>query len=351
MSKEVIYMSIYFPQIHDLLPFDVIKKEGKLWNNDAFFFDTYREGNIEHYERLFIKDKTGNEEPFTGLVYDLFPDGSLQGYSQYIGGYTRGEDVTFYRNGRLARYDHVTKEVYGSYIIKWTEQGVVKDTYENYRKDNPRYRRIKKYDNNERLVHQEIICEIRFAYEFNSPDISYEVTWHENGDFKLIRNKAPDRETFYSELEFDEKGYPVRISVNPHYSPGFLYPEEMFQSHKINTFGEGYRFDGNVVMQESEYGWLRYSGKLGFKNNKGQTESINEYKDGALYTAQYYYYPNGNLKEFYCVLDGKEYYQHLYWYESGTLEKAVLYSYDKKKKHIICFADDGNVTSESEHDV
>ena len=346
-------MSIHIPQIQDLLPIEVIKKDGKLWSNDVFFFDTYREGNIEHYERLFIKDKTGNEEPFTGLLYCLFPDGSLQGYSQYISGYIEGEHVTIFKNGRLSRYDHVTKEVYGSYIIEWTEKGVIKETLENYRKDNPRYRRIKKYDENGRLVHQEIICEIEFTYEFDSPDTSYVVTWHDNGEFRLIRKKVPDRETFYSEMEFDEDGYPVRFSVNPRYSPECFSPDlkRWCQFFTVDIFGEEYRIEDGIMEKKIENEWYKYSGCICFKHKDGCVESINEYKNGVLYAGQHYYYHNGNIKEFCCVYEGKEYYQHLYWYESGTLEKAVLYSYDKKKKHIICFADDGNVTSESEHNV
>ncbi len=343
-------MSIYFPNPDDLLTPDVVKRDGILWSDDIFFFDTYKEGNFQHYERLFIRDEKGSEEPFTGLVYDPFPDGSMQGYSQYVSGYTEGEDVTFYKNGRLARYDYVTKEVYGSYIIIWTEQGAVQETYENYRKDNPRYRRIKKYDENGRLIHQEINCEIEFTYEFDSPDTSYEVTWHENGEFKLIRKKEPDRNTFYSEMEFDENGYPVRISVNPHYSPEFLSPEQLCQSFTVDISGEGYRFDGDVLMQEDKDGWHRYTGILCIKNDKGQTESINEYKNGVLHAGQFCYYLNGSLKEEYAIENGKEYYQHLYWYSSGTLEKAVLYSNDRKSKTIICFDKNGNITYESEQD-
>ena len=344
-------MSIHFPNPDDLLTPDVVRRDGILWSDDIFFFDTYKEGNFQHYERLFIRDEKGSEEPFTGLVYDPFPDGSMQGYSQYVSGYTEGEDVTFYKNGRLARYDYVTKEVYGSYIIIWTEQGAVQETYENYRKDNPRYRRIKKYDENGRLIHQEINCEIEFTYEFDSPDTSYEVTWHENGEFKLIRKKEPDRNTFYSEMEFDENGYPVRISVNPHYSPEYFSYERVCQFFTVDIYGEGNHLDGDIMMKESEDGYYKYTGYLCYRNKDGQIESIRHYIDGIPCAGQSYYYPNGDPKEEYAIEKGKEYYRHLYWYEGGRLKKAVLYSNDRKNKHIICFDEDGNVTSEGEYEV
>ncbi len=68
-----------------------------------------------------------------------------------------------------------------------------------------------------------------------------------------------------------------------------------------------------------------------------------EYEDGIPSGAQYMYYKNGNLKEEYCISNGKEYYRHIYWYESGTIREAVIYSKNRSSQYHVSFDKKGNV--------
>lgn len=317
-------------------------------SGDELADESYTDENgFYHYERKFDKPLNEGGKPFSGLAYDFYYNSNmLSGYTEYRDGYTYGDDVWYYPSGALSRYSRYCENEH--YIYLWHENGILKEVIQNHRNDNPQYRRFKKYDDNGKLTEQTIYCELRFTYDFNSPNLSYEVTWHKNGEFKLIRNNAPTRETFYSQIEFDENGYPIKYSVNPHYSPEYLSPERYADFFHIKTFDKGYSFAGDTLMKSTEYGRIKYSGQLCFRHNDGYIEKIMEFKKGIPYTAQYMYYENGNLKEEYCISKGKLYHRHIYWYESGSIKQVVLYSYDMKRKHCICFDKNGNVTHESE---
>ena len=68
-----------------ILSLDIIKKEGIPYDEEKFSFESYWEDGFNHYERLFINTNS-KKEPFSGLLYELFPNGTLSGYSFYNSG-------------------------------------------------------------------------------------------------------------------------------------------------------------------------------------------------------------------------------------------------------------------------
>lgn len=102
-----------------------VKERGLLWNND-FGYESYWEGNMNHYERLFHDDGQ-TYAPFTGLVYELRPDGTLWGYSDYVSGYKENEDTEFYQNGQIKKYINYNREKAVVFCLEWYENGQIKE--------------------------------------------------------------------------------------------------------------------------------------------------------------------------------------------------------------------------------
>ena len=87
---------------------DVIEHGRDLNNEDSIEWDScgYRVCDISDEEEI----------PITGLLYELFQDGSLKWYRYYEDGLGAGPDVTFFPSGELRRY--------GGY--EWYETGQIK---------------------------------------------------------------------------------------------------------------------------------------------------------------------------------------------------------------------------------
>lgn len=288
-------------------------------------------------------------KPVNGLVYELYPDGELLGYTFYINGYQNGDDVTFYKTGAPSRYSRYTDSE--NFIYELYEDGNIKMFKENHRHDVPNYYRIKEYDEYGRLTMQHIYCEIRYVHNYDMPDTSYNVSWHDNGEFRKIAEPKPTRETFYKSIEFDEQGYPISYEINPFYYPEYLLPQKLKKFYNIGFFDSGYRFDsdGTLLKKYSENSWYKYSGRLAFLYKREFSpkndiiEKIMEFSKGKPSGPQYEYYKNGQIKENYCIAKGQEYCQHIFWYENGTIKEAVLYSHDRLHKCIIRFNENGEV--------
>ena len=119
---EIFGIKFEYSQLHTL---QYLKNNGILWNDDDFCFQSYREGNINHYERLFYRNGNQAEKPFTGLVYELYPDGSLLGYSYYVSGYKENDDTEFYPNGQIKTYTNFCKAKLKTLILEWYESGQI----------------------------------------------------------------------------------------------------------------------------------------------------------------------------------------------------------------------------------
>lgn len=89
-----------------ILSWDEVIENGKEWDDDIGW-DSYG---------YRVCDISGEEEvPFTGLLYELFPDGSLLLYDNYEDGLDAGPNVDFYYSGKLKQY--------GAY--EWYESGQI----------------------------------------------------------------------------------------------------------------------------------------------------------------------------------------------------------------------------------
>lgn len=115
---EIFGIKFDIPQI---LTLQYVKQNGILWNDDDFDYRSYWEGDFNHYERLFYQ-----EEPFTGLEYELYPDGTLLGYCFYISGYQENENTEFYPSGQIKSYCNYFKDEQRALTLEWYENGQFK---------------------------------------------------------------------------------------------------------------------------------------------------------------------------------------------------------------------------------
>lgn len=333
--------------LQSLLPKEYVTEHGVLDTtlSDEYYTD---ENGQSHYERWFDKPMHEGGKPFTGIAYGfLVKSGEYAGYTEYRDGYQYGANVIFYAETGLPRgYSYWKDDEH--YVYSWYPDGTLKRVYEHHRKDDRYYDRSKEYDETGRLIRQSINCELRFRYDVSAPDPKYEVSWHENGEFRQIRNTAPTRNDLYTEMEFDENGYPVRFALNPHYAPAsFLSAETKSGSLNRDLICDRLLAAGDLLQHQNDAGvWLPFSGKLCDKDQEGHIKSIMQYKKGALHSAQYLYYSNGNPREYYLISGGEEYKYHFWWYPEGSLKKAVLCSRDRQ--HTVEFDESGNVIPEKE---
>lgn len=108
-----------------IMTFDEVKKKGILYDEEKFSFESYWENGFNHYERLFYTDEHDITVPFSGLCYELYPNGNIHGYDYYNGGYKEGEDVEFYDNGNILRYENFIKAESKALIIEWSRDGII----------------------------------------------------------------------------------------------------------------------------------------------------------------------------------------------------------------------------------
>ena len=109
----------------DILSPSEVKEKGVLFDDERFSFESYWENGFNHYERLFYTDENNVKAPFSGLCYDLYPNGNIWGYSYYNGGYKEGQDVDFYDNGAISEYTNYNKTESRALIIEWSKDGTV----------------------------------------------------------------------------------------------------------------------------------------------------------------------------------------------------------------------------------
>ena len=306
---------------------EYIIEHGVLFNEDIFSFESYWENEKNHYEQLFDKPMNMGGKPFNGLIYELYPNGELAGYTFYKNGYHYGDDVEFYESGQIRHYSRLTDSE--NYICSWYQNGSVKKIKENHRRDVPHFYRTVEFDEKGNLQKQDIVCEILFTYDYISPDKSYNVEWYDNGEFKKITKLSPTNETLYTEMEFDLQGNPIAFEVNPYYCPDSYSAKCMDSFYKINRFNKEYHFDKDILFKRCSFDdsiFIKYSGRLIFLYFNGKIKNIMEYHDGVQCGAQYTYYLDGQIKEYYCISKSKEYHQHIYWYKHGIIKKIVIYS-------------------------
>ena len=129
-----------------------IKNRGILFDDERFSFESYWENGFNHYERLFYTDDNNEKAPFSGLCYELYPNGNVHGYSYYNDGYKEGEDVDFYDNGAISKYTNYNKADSTALIINWFRNGTISKIMEL--SNHGRHKKYIEYDENGKVITQ-----------------------------------------------------------------------------------------------------------------------------------------------------------------------------------------------------
>ncbi len=136
----------------DILSPNDVKKDGILFDDERFSFESYWENGFNHYERLFYSNNGDEKVPFSGLLYELYPNGNVHGYSYYNGGYKEGEDVDFYDNGAISKYTNYNKTDSTALIINWFRNGTISKIMEL--SDHGRHKKCVEYDESGNIIKQ-----------------------------------------------------------------------------------------------------------------------------------------------------------------------------------------------------
>lgn len=136
----------------NILTPDEVKKKGILFDDERFSYECYSENGISHYERLFYIDENNVKAPFSGLCYELYPNGNVHGYSYFNGGYKEGEDVDFYDNGAISEYTNYNKTDSTALIINWFKNGTISKIMEL--SDHSRHKKCVEYDESGNIINQ-----------------------------------------------------------------------------------------------------------------------------------------------------------------------------------------------------
>lgn len=70
-------------------------------------------------EAIYLRDG----EPFTGIAYELYPSGALEGESEFRDGLSWGVGRGWHPNGQLSSEGHAFKDVQHGIAREWDEQG------------------------------------------------------------------------------------------------------------------------------------------------------------------------------------------------------------------------------------
>ena len=308
------------------------------------------EKGVHHYDRMFDKPLDNGGVPFSGVAYKVSDNRRYIGYKEYKDGYQHGADVEYSLLGKLKCYSYA--DGIRKFCYKFHNNGAISYFKENHREDMPCYYRLKTFDEDGKLITQNINCEMQYFHNFAEPDPNFEVSFHENGEFRRISTSSPDPETLYSCIEFDENGCPTEFRVNPMYKPDHLYARRYRRGKEV--FNGRFRFDGDVLMEKPKLGkfnapLLRYDGKICFMTENGRIEKILDYENGLPLGEQNFYYLNSELRERYFVsADGTEYGHHIWWYENGIVSKVIIYCAAAEKKYTIQFDESGTTIRQEE---
>lgn len=134
----------------EVLSKEYVKEHGCFYVESKLSFESYWENGINHYERLFYTTESGKKAPFTGLLYELYPNGNILGYSFYKDGYEEGTNVDFYDNGRVSKYSSFDKDSNKTLIIKWFRNGKISGVTELT--DHGLHKKFIEYDENGNII-------------------------------------------------------------------------------------------------------------------------------------------------------------------------------------------------------
>ena len=73
-------------------------------------------------------DESNGGKPFTGLYYELFPNGKLESYAKYENGMPIEDSFEFYENGKIKTYSHFSRDRLNSCSYYFNESETLKLT-------------------------------------------------------------------------------------------------------------------------------------------------------------------------------------------------------------------------------
>jgi len=68
-------------------------------------------------------DEFDGGKPFTGLYYELYPDGKLESYATYQDGMPTGGLFSFHQNGKIKSYSYFSEGRLNDYYYVYDEEG------------------------------------------------------------------------------------------------------------------------------------------------------------------------------------------------------------------------------------
>lgn len=77
-------------------------------------------------DRILDNSKEGEGKPFTGLTYEVYPNGNLIYYCYYKNGFKDGDFIEFYNDGKIKSIQHMKRGTISGIESIWYHNGVLK---------------------------------------------------------------------------------------------------------------------------------------------------------------------------------------------------------------------------------
>ena len=77
-------------------------------------------------DRILDNSKEGEGKPFTGLTYELYPNGNLIYYCYYKNGFKDGDFIEFYNDGQIKSIQYMKRGTISGIESIWYNNGVLK---------------------------------------------------------------------------------------------------------------------------------------------------------------------------------------------------------------------------------
>lgn len=74
-------------------------------------------------DRMLDNPEDESGKPFTGITYELFPNGDLNYYSYYVDGFSHGIYLKFYTGGNIKSKQHIKYGVVNGIEETWFDNG------------------------------------------------------------------------------------------------------------------------------------------------------------------------------------------------------------------------------------
>lgn len=115
-KKEYPFISNQMPTpltLGELISYGAIEGSEDAYNDENGFDYSDPDSSLLYYAG----------KPFTGLYYELYPNGGIELYSKYQDGVLVEDCFEFYKNGKIKSYSYISKDRLNSYSCSFNEDG------------------------------------------------------------------------------------------------------------------------------------------------------------------------------------------------------------------------------------